>query len=104
MSIPNGSGLGSTLVDISSAGDNVIIPALSGGIFILRVVLSLASQTTVQFKTDQRTLSGPMYLDALGLGYSNQPYFAIGPDEQFIITLGDSVQTGGTIWYQRGPL
>lgn len=104
MSTPNGSGLSFAPVSISSAGDNVVISALESGIFVRRVVLALASLTTVQFKAGSRDLTGPMSISELGLGFSDQAYFVCNPDEDLIIALGDAVVTGGAIWYQRGPL
>lgn len=104
MSTPNGSGLSFATISISSAGDNVIIPGTRSGLVVRRVVLALAEETTVQFKAGSRELSGPMSIDSLGLGFSDQAYYAVDPDEDFIISLGDAVQAGGTVWYQRGPL
>lgn len=103
MTTPNGAGLSFAIIDISSAGDNVVIPAQTSGIFIRRVVLACASFTTVQFKAGDRQLSGPQPLSKLGLGFSDQAYYVCDPGEDFIVTLGDAVATGGTIWYQRGP-
>lgn len=101
---PNGSGLGFAPVDISSAGPNVVIPGLSGGIFVRRVVLVPAVQTTILFRAGDRQLSGRMSVDFLALSFSDQAYYVVNPGEDFIIELGDAIQTGGTIWYQRGPL
>lgn len=104
MSTPNGAGLSFAVVNISSAGDNVVIPSTESGFFIRRVMLALASQTTVTFKAGNRELSGPLPLTELGLGFSDQAYYAINPDEDFVISLGDSVAMGGTIWFSRGPM
>lgn len=104
MTTPNGSGLSTAVVDISTAGSNVVVSSTSSGIFIRRVILALASQTTVQFMAGSRELTGPMPLTKLGLGFSDQAYYVCDPGEDFIIVLGDAVETGGAIWYQRGPL
>ncbi len=103
MTTPNGAGLSFVPVSISNSGDNVVIPASGKGIFVRRVVLALAAQTTVQFKAGSRVLSGPQTLTELGLGFSDQAYYVCDPGEDFIISLGASISCGGTIWFQYGP-
>lgn len=103
MTTPNGSGLSFAVVDFSTSGDHIVVAGNDKGINIRRVVLALESQTTVQFKAGARELSGPMPLTELGLGFSDQGYFACDPGEDFVISLGDAVATGGTIWFQYGP-
>lgn len=104
MSTPNGSGLSFVTVNISSAGSNVILPGSQSGLAIRRVLLALADQTTVEIRAGSKSLMGPMSITSLALGFSNQGYWPVDPGEDLIIVLGDAIQTGGTIWYQRGPL
>lgn len=103
MSVPNGSGLSFAPIDISAVGDNIIIPASSRSIFVNRIVLALATASSVQFKSGARLLSGPQIVPSLVWDYSEQPWYVCDPDEAFIISLGTSVQTGGTVWFQYGP-
>lgn len=102
MSYPGGA-LSVAIVNIATAGDHVIIPGLTGGVFIRRVLLTLDDKSTIQFKAGDRVLSGLMPLDYLAMGFSDQWYYAADVNEPFIISLGDDIQTGGTVWYQQGP-
>jgi hypothetical protein len=99
MSTSIGSGLNLMPVSLASSGDSIVIPGTPAGFLIRRILLASADLVTVQFKAGSRILSGPMPITYLGASFSNQAYYGADPGEDFIISLGAAVQTGGTIWY-----
>lgn len=94
-------GLNIAAVDISSAGDNTIIAGQTGKVIsVYRLKLSLDTEETVQIKAGSRALSGPEMMAAQVLDYDDTPYYRTAAGEAFIISLGSSVQCGGTVWYR----
>lgn len=89
-------------VSISASGDNTVIAAQSGrNIEVLGLLLSLASETTVQFKSGSTAISGPQTMLSLLLDEKAAGrWYVTNQGEAFVISLGAAVQTGGTIWYR----
>ena len=88
-------------VNISAAGDNTVIPAQTGRyIRISRLVLSLVSETTVQFKSGSQALSGPQTALTVTLDETGSPWYITNKDQAFVISLGAAIQTGGTVWFE----
>ncbi len=91
-------------ISINTVGDHIVIAAQSAPIWVMRVVLSLDSETTVQFKRGAIDLSGPMTALVIVLDENKGvPWYITNPGEPFVITLGASIQCGGTIWFSNGP-
>lgn len=94
------------LVDIIGAGDHLIISGAAGQpINVTRVVLSLASQTTVQFKAGSTPLSGPMPILQMVLDQQagGGPWYTTAAGQGFIISLGVAgISCGGTLWFTYG--
>lgn len=92
-------------ISISASGDNTVIPAQTGKyIEMVRLVLSLASETTVQFKSGSTALSGPQVMLAVVLDEMDAgAWYITNKSEAFVISLGAAVQGGGTIWYRYVP-
>lgn len=89
-------------VSISLSGDNIVIPAMTGqSIQVYGIVLSLASDTTVQFKSGSTPLSGAQVMNGLLLDKTpGDPWYITNRGEAFVITLGTAVQCGGTVYFQ----
>lgn len=91
-------------VNVSESGDTIIIPAIPGQtIQVYGVVLSLAAETTVSFKSGLggSLLGGPMTLESLGLGKTpGDPWYITERGEPFVISLGAPVLCGGTVYFQ----
>lgn len=94
-------GLSSAIISTSSSGDTTVIAAQTGrAIKVHRVVLSLATETTVQFKDGSTAMSGPITCLEMVLDYSDDPYFRTTAGNALVLSLGAAVQCGGTIWYR----
>lgn len=101
MSEFNASGLSSAPISTSASGDTTVIAAQAGkSINVHRIKLSLASQTTVQFKDGSTALSGPEETLTQILDYSDEPYYRTSVGNAFVISLGAAYQCGGTVWYR----
>lgn len=88
-------------VSISTSGDNIVIAGQQRSpIYIRRIALVLAAETTVQFKRGSQPISGPMQI--LTLDLEGNPLYVANAGDAFVITLGASVQCGGTVWYTYG--
>jgi len=89
-------------VSISASGDNTVIPAIPGQVIqVYGMVLSLAGDTTVQFKSGTTALSGPQTMDSIILDKTpGDPWYITARGEAFVISLGSSVQCGGTLYFQ----
>lgn len=89
-------------VSISASGDNVVIPAIPGQLIqVYGVVLSLDTETTVQFKSGTTALSGAQRMDSLVLDKTpGDPWYITARGEAFVISLGAAVQCGGTLYFQ----
>lgn len=93
------------VVALTTMGDSIVIPAPSANsvIQVLRVVLALSAQTTLQFKSGSSPLSGPMTLTKIVLDQdapAAAPWYITGKGENFVISLGANVDCGGTLYYQ----
>ncbi len=90
-------------INISTAGDTIIAPGIAGQpISVTAIVLSLATEATVEFKSGSTSLSGPQVMLALILDEQEDPWYVTTNGEPFVITLGASVQCGGTVWVKYG--
>ena len=90
--------------NVSASGDSILIPAIPGqAIQVYGIILSLASDTTVAFRSGVggTYLSGPQTMDRLLLDKTpGDPWYITGRGEPFVITLGDAIQCGGTVYWQ----
>lgn len=94
-------GLAMATISTSSSGDTTIIAAPSGkSIKVHRLKLSLASETTVQFKDGTTALSGPETCLTQVLDYNDDPWYRTTVGNAFVLSLGAAVQCGGTVWYR----
>lgn len=91
-------------VSISSSGDTIVIPGISGqAISVISMILSLETETTVQFKSGSTALSGAQPMLAITLDeQARGPWYVTANSEAFVISLGSSVACGGTVWYRQG--
>lgn len=90
-------------LDFASLGDNTILSATAGKTYrIIKMVLLLASSTTVTMKAGSTVLTGAMTMDNLLLDDDGVPWFTTVDNEAFIINLGGAVQASGRIWYLEG--
>ena len=88
-------------VNISTSGDNTVIPAQTGKtIRVSNIVLSLAGETTVQFKSGTQALSGLQTGLKFILESPGFPGYVMNKEQAFVISLGAAIQTGGTIWFE----
>lgn len=94
-------GLNVAPISTSASGDTTILAAQSGRVIkVHRLKLSLASETTVQFKSGSTALSGAETSLTQVLDYNDNPWYTTRLGEAFVISLGGAVQCGGTIWYR----
>lgn len=94
-------GLNVATISTSSSGDTTVIAAQTNKLIkVHRVKLSLASETTVQFKSGSTALSGPETTLVQVLDYNDNPWYSTRPGEAFVISLGSAVQCGGSVWYR----
>jgi hypothetical protein len=90
------------VVDVTVAGANVVIPGVAGKrTRVHGLDLFLAAAGTVQLKSAATLLTGVMTLTAYAKPLSDIAYFAGGPGEDLIITLGAAVRCAGVIWYRQ---
>ena len=91
-------------ISISASGDTIIIPAIAGQVIqVYGIILSLATDTTVAFRSGVAGtyLAGPQTMDRLLLDKTpGDPWYITGRGEPFVISLGDAVQCGGTVYWQ----
>lgn len=94
-------GLNVAAISTSSSGDTTVVAAQTNKVIkVHRVKLSLASETTVQFKSGSNALSGPETILAQVLDYNDNPWYLTRPGEALVISLGGAVQCGGSVWYR----
>jgi len=90
-------------LSFASSGDNTAIAAVTGErIKVYSIELTLASATTVTFKSGASTsLSGAETLTGLvkDMRLPSQPWFVTAPGQAFVINLGGAVQASGQIQY-----
>lgn len=77
----------------------MIVPGQGRLRFIItKITLSLASETTVQFKSGSSLITGPIYMIALSeVGSLADPLYVMDHGQPFVINLGAAVQCGGVI-------
>lgn len=94
---------GYVAVNITTAGDTIVIPAVQGQpISVIALILSLAEESTVQFKSGSTPFSGPQTMLAIGLDPQTSPWYVTANGEPFVIALGTSVGCNGTVWFRLG--
>lgn len=89
-------------ISISAEGDNIVVPAKTGmAIQVQRIVLTLESKTTVQFKSGANALSGPISCTSLMFtDESGSPWFITNAGEALIISLGSAISCAGFMLVQ----
>ena len=95
-------------INISTSGDNIIIPAPGNGSYIMIDFISLLPLTgvTVQFKDGSNNYGGPLPLAAQqALTWENamrneHGIITCGNNNAFTINLNGNVQVGGVIRYR----
>lgn len=95
---------GQVSINVSTAGDTILIPAIAGqAISVISLIVSLETETTIQFKSGNTPFSGPQQILAMVLDeLSGGPRYITAKGEAFVISLGSAVQCGGTVWYRQG--
>lgn len=95
---------GQVSINISSAGDTIVIPAQQGvPIAVQSMIISLDTETTVQFKSGSTAFSGPQPILAMLLDpQPGRPWYVTANGQAFVISLGGAVPCGGTVWYSYG--
>jgi hypothetical protein len=92
-------------IDAATNGDNSIIAAVAAKKHrIHRLVLTVATTTTITFKDGSTALTGavtlaagtPLILDATE---SEWPLFSLSANSAFVINLGGAVQCSGRAYY-----
>lgn len=89
-------------VSLNSSGDHTVVAAQSGkSIQVLRAVLTLSEESTVQFKSGSNNLSGPMTCTSLMFtDETGSPWFVTNVSEALVIDIGTSVVCGGFLLVQ----
>ena len=94
-------------VDISTAGDNAIIPATAGQkISVYRFFLIAHGAVDVTFKDGSTDLSGPLPLTGKGasltLAASGDPWFEGSTGNDLNLNLSAAARVCGRIYYRLG--
>ena len=94
------------VINFSSAGDNVIIPAVAGQrILIYRLFFIVSDITNLTFKDGLNiNLTGALPMAPYGawaLDISNLPWFQTTTGKSFIINSSQPVQVSGAVYYQQ---
>ena len=100
--------LQNTAVEISTVGDNIIVPSNGKAIFIYEIYGDTTASADVLFKAGTRVLSKLGVADAQGLTVTSipnipfEPRYICFPNEDFIINLsGAATFKGGVAWAYR---
>lgn len=96
-------------INISTSGDNLVIPAPQGSNYLAIDFISLLPTTAVviQFKDGTTPYGGPLPLDTKqALTWENAMHnehgvLTLSPGNGFTINLGGNVQVGGIIRYRE---
>lgn len=90
-----------TALSFSASGDNTAVAAVTAKqILVWGWSFSLASTTTVRFKSGANNLTGAVTATAWSQPLVNiQPYLYTNPGEALVINLGGAVALGGVLWY-----
>jgi hypothetical protein len=93
-------------INISSAGNNTVIPALAGaGFKIWKLWLVVAGNVNIQYFDGTNAVSGPVTIFSGGsqdFTYDGTAYFSTSIGNAFILNLSAPVQVSGTVYYTRG--
>jgi hypothetical protein len=94
-------------INISSSGNNTVIPALTGaGFKIWKMWLVANGAVTVTYQDGASTaISGPVALVSGGsqsFSYEGTAHFNTSIGNAFVINLSGAVQVSGTVYYTRG--
>jgi len=93
-------------INIASAGNNTVIPALTGfGFKIWKLWLTSAGTVNVTYFDGANALSGPVGLflgSNQSLTYDGTAYFSTSIGNPFIINLSAPIQVSGTVYFTRG--
>lgn len=95
-------------IDISTSGDNELIPAQGVGTYLAIDFISFfpTSAVTVQFKSGSTNYGGPLPMDAKQtITWENSSRHQYGvitcaDNEAFVMNLGGAIQVGGLIRYR----
>ena len=97
-------------IDVSAAGDNVVIPSTQPDrVFsVYRIFFVLGTTAAnVTIKRGATPLTGPMPMTGYGaftLDFTEEHWFATEPGENFIINLSAATECAGTVYYtERTP-
>lgn len=104
--MPIESGLGRAVINFSSSGDNILVPAVSGkNIQVVKIFLLCGAATNLTFKDGATALTGPLPFSAntglaLDESEANVPWMA-ALSGNLILNSSNAVQVSGLLIYTQ---
>ena len=99
--------LSSASINISAAGDNIIIAGVTGQVIRVFRIFGVQGTTVGTTMTPKdgsggTPFTGLLYIGSFALDLDAEPWFTTSPGNAFVLNLGGSEQVSGAVYYTQG--
>lgn len=95
----------SATIDISSSGDNTIIPGVTLQVIRVFRIFAISPSSVVVTPKDGvggTEFTGPLTLGSFVLDFDGESWFTCSAGNAFVLNLGTAVQVSGRVFYTQG--